>query len=114
MKPEYMPRTLNQKLGYLVEECGEVLAAVGKTQRWDLDSVNPELPKHQRRTNAALYSATRPEDSACYDDAADELERLAKSLADAERRRFNLQSMRDNLSFELRAARQRSAKETQT
>ena len=42
MKPQYRPITLGQKLGYLVEECGEVLAAVGKTQRWGLESFNPE------------------------------------------------------------------------
>ena len=52
MKPEYEPKTLEQKLGYLVEECGEVLAAVGKTQRWGLYSVNPELPPAQQETNS--------------------------------------------------------------
>lgn len=51
MKKEYMPVTLDQKLGYLVEECGEVLAAVGKTQRWGLESTNPELPPNERETN---------------------------------------------------------------
>jgi len=40
---KYMPKTVETTLGYLVEECGEVLAAVGKTQRWGLDSSNPEL-----------------------------------------------------------------------
>ena len=50
MKPQYMPKTLEQKLGYLVEECGEVLAAVGKTQRWGLYSFNPE-PGASRETN---------------------------------------------------------------
>lgn len=45
MKPQYMPKTLPATLGYLVEECGEVLAAVGKTQRWGPDSFNPELPE---------------------------------------------------------------------
>ena len=43
MKPQYRPITLEQKLGYLVEECGEVLAAVGKTQRWGLESYNPDI-----------------------------------------------------------------------
>ena len=52
MKPEhrYYPVSIDQKLGYLVEECGEVLAAVGKTQRWGLDSFNPE-PGASRETN---------------------------------------------------------------
>jgi NTP pyrophosphatase (non-canonical NTP hydrolase) len=45
MTPEhrYYPKTLDQKLGYLVEECGEVLAAVGKTQRWGIESRNPNM-----------------------------------------------------------------------
>lgn len=46
-----MPITDLQKLGYLVEECGEVMAAVGKTIRWGLDSSNPELPEQERETN---------------------------------------------------------------
>lgn len=37
----YYPTTIQQKLGYLVEECGEVMAAVGKTQRWGLESFDP-------------------------------------------------------------------------
>ena len=51
MKPQYEPQTTEEKLGYLVEECGEVLAAVGKTQRWGPESYNPELPPEQRETN---------------------------------------------------------------
>jgi NTP pyrophosphatase (non-canonical NTP hydrolase) len=51
VKPEYEPHTVAAKLGYLVEECGEVLAAVGKTQRWGLESYNPELPVERRETN---------------------------------------------------------------
>lgn len=51
MKKKYAPKTTGQKLGYLVEECGEVLAAVGKTQRWGLYSYNPELSKNKRETN---------------------------------------------------------------
>jgi NTP pyrophosphatase (non-canonical NTP hydrolase) len=51
MKPQYEPTTLSQKLGYLVEECGEVLAAVGKTLRWGPQSFNPELPESERETN---------------------------------------------------------------
>ena len=51
MQDRYMPKTLKQKLGYLVEEAGEVQAAVGKTIRWGLFSYNPELPEEQRETN---------------------------------------------------------------
>ena len=51
MKDEYKPKTDLQKVAYLVEECGEVLAAAGKTLRWGLDSCNPELPPEERETN---------------------------------------------------------------
>jgi len=52
MKRQYEPKTLQQALGYLVEEAGEVQAAVGKSLRWGLDSVNPELPEHEQEANA--------------------------------------------------------------
>lgn len=51
MNHNYRPCTTETKLGYLVEECGEVMTAVGKTQRWGLDSTNPELPVQERETN---------------------------------------------------------------
>lgn len=50
MRSEYEPKTVQQKLGLLVEECGEVQAAVGKTFRWGLESFNPE-PGASRETN---------------------------------------------------------------
>lgn len=39
------------QLAHLIEECGEVLAAAGKTQRWGRDSVNPLLPPNEQETN---------------------------------------------------------------
>lgn len=51
MKPEYKPITEIQKLGYLAEECGEVIQTVGKSIRWGLDGYNPELPKEEQETN---------------------------------------------------------------
>lgn len=51
MKREYKPKSTLQKLGYFSEECGEVLAAVGKTIRWGLNSVNPELAVEDQETN---------------------------------------------------------------
>lgn len=51
MKKEYVPTNLKQKLGYLVEECGETLTATGKTIRWGLESYNPELPMHKQESN---------------------------------------------------------------
>lgn len=51
MKPQYEPKTVQQALGYLAEEAGEVMAAVGKTWRWGLESVNPELPPDEQESN---------------------------------------------------------------
>ena len=33
----------DKQLAHLIEECGEVVAAAAKTQRWGRDSVNPLL-----------------------------------------------------------------------
>jgi NTP pyrophosphatase (non-canonical NTP hydrolase) len=51
MDERYRSKNLNQAIGHMVEECGEVLAAVGKSQRWGLESSNPELPESERETN---------------------------------------------------------------
>lgn len=51
MKPEYKSKTSDQALAHLIEECGEVIAAYGKMQRWGKLSVNPELPPEQQETN---------------------------------------------------------------
>lgn len=51
MNDKYRPKTEQQALGWLIEECGEVLAAAGKSVRWGLDSVNPELKLEDRERN---------------------------------------------------------------
>lgn len=38
-------------LGRFIEECGEALAAAGKTVRFGWDSWNPLVPVSQRETN---------------------------------------------------------------
>jgi NTP pyrophosphatase (non-canonical NTP hydrolase) len=52
-RPEYQPCTPHQRLAYLIEECGEVLAAAGKSMRWGYAAANPELPDEAQETNAA-------------------------------------------------------------
>ena len=49
--PKYLRDDFNFCLAHLVEECGEVLAAVGKIQRWGWASVNPELPPSEQESN---------------------------------------------------------------
>jgi hypothetical protein len=51
MKPEYEPKTRTQFYGYLIEECGEVMHAAGKTLRWGEASYNPEIPPAERESN---------------------------------------------------------------
>lgn len=51
--PRFLQSGFDKQLAHLVEECGEVLAAAGKTQRWGRDSVNPLIPANQQETNEA-------------------------------------------------------------
>ena|ERR1700729_3233840 len=39
--PRFLQTGRDKILSHLIEECGEVLSAAGKTQRWGWDSVNP-------------------------------------------------------------------------
>ncbi len=47
----FLQKGFNKQLSHVIEECGEVLAAAGKTQRWGIDSFNPLLPPGERETN---------------------------------------------------------------
>jgi NTP pyrophosphatase (non-canonical NTP hydrolase) len=49
--PRFLQDGFEKRLAHLVEECGEVLAAAGKTQRWGALSVNPLIPAADRETN---------------------------------------------------------------
>lgn len=49
----YLPKDRNGRLFKLIEEMGELNAALGKAGRWGMTSVNPELPSDQQETNAA-------------------------------------------------------------
>lgn len=51
MDNRFLQEGFEKRLSHLIEECGEVLAAAGKTQRWGLYSVNPLLPPEQQETN---------------------------------------------------------------
>lgn len=48
---KYLQDGFDKKLSHVIEECGEFLAAVGKTQRWGAFSVNPELPREMQEFN---------------------------------------------------------------
>lgn len=48
---KYVRHDLDSCLGHLIEECGEVLEAAGKTLRWGWYSVNPELPPEEQEQN---------------------------------------------------------------
>ena len=47
----FIRKGFDQRLSKAIEECGEFLAAAGKTQRFGRDSTNPLLPKEQQETN---------------------------------------------------------------
>ena len=45
MNPAFLPKTLSASLGWLIEECAEVQAEVGKTIRFGLWSSDPRKEK---------------------------------------------------------------------
>lgn len=49
--PRFKQQGFDKKVSLLIEECGEVLAAAGKLQRWGPHSSNPLLPEDQRESN---------------------------------------------------------------
>lgn len=49
--PKYKQRGFSKQLSKVIEECGECLAAAGKTQRWGIASYNPELPSCEQESN---------------------------------------------------------------
>lgn len=49
--PRFIQKGFDKCLSHLIEECGEVLAAAGKTQRWGVNSVNPLLTADKQEKN---------------------------------------------------------------
>lgn len=85
MKTGYEPKTCYESLAHLVEECGEVVQAAGKSLRFGVECYNPELPAEQRELNGAWVlrelgdlklAIARAEESVAL-----EMDRLACSVA---------------------------------
>ena len=51
--PKYMRPGLDFARGKVIEELGELQAALGKSLRWGWESANPELRPQDRVTNVA-------------------------------------------------------------
>jgi NTP pyrophosphatase (non-canonical NTP hydrolase) len=49
--PRFLQDGFDKRLFHLIEECGELLAAAGKTQRWGPESANPLLPVEEQEKN---------------------------------------------------------------
>lgn len=49
--PRFLQDGFDKRLAHFVEECGEALAAAGKTQRWGPMSTDPTIPEYSRETN---------------------------------------------------------------
>jgi len=47
----FRPTNLRGKLAWVVEECGELQAAIGKTQRFGINCANPFLEPEEQETN---------------------------------------------------------------
>lgn len=68
----FLQSGFSKQLSHVVEECGEVLAAIGKTQRWGLKSVNPLLPEDEQEPNEDWLRRE-------LDDLLDAIERLQET-----------------------------------
>ena len=74
---KYLQKGFNKQLAHVIEECGEVLAAAGKTQRWGRDSTDPTKKKGD-----ALFGETNAEWLLReMDDLTAAMERLRKTIA---------------------------------
>ena len=49
--PDYLQEGFEKLLAHAIEECGEFLAAAGKTQRWGRYSVDPTIPPEEQEVN---------------------------------------------------------------
>lgn len=52
--PKYRPQDERTAIANVVQNCGEVLHAIGKIGRWGNESVNPLVPRSQQETNRRL------------------------------------------------------------
>lgn len=69
----YLQDGFEKRLAHAIEECGEFLAAAGKTQRWGVWSYNPLLPSSQQESNIAWLIRE-------MQDVVDAVERLDESI----------------------------------
>lgn len=77
--PKYLQDGFDLRLSHVIEECGEFLAAAGKTQRWGPYSVNPELPREMQESNIDwLFREAL--------DVQESIERLLESVRNGEHR----------------------------
>lgn len=51
MNRKYLRKGFDAALAHAIEEAGEFIASAGKTDRFGLFMVNPELPPDQQETN---------------------------------------------------------------
>jgi hypothetical protein len=72
---KYMRRGLSFARGKVIEELGELQAALGKSLRWGWLSSNPELPEHQREPNIAWVRRE-------MQDVRDAIDNLEKELSE--------------------------------
>lgn len=107
-RPEYEPGPLAQRLAYLIEECGEVLAAAGKSLRWGYASANPELPEDEQETNAAWLRRELADLQAAIDRVRESCKRPRNSTStqlaaeEAARALPRKSTMRENLQYLVR------------
>jgi hypothetical protein len=69
-----------EEIGELMERLGPVLAAIGKTKRWGLDSSNPDLPPASRVTNREWLRGVLDDVGCELDDVRQTIGRLIATM----------------------------------
>lgn len=93
--PRFLQQGYEAQAAHVVEEIGEfladagpLLAALGKTGRWGLDSVDPTIPPEQRETNRAWVRRALARTKCELPDIIQAIDRLEATMAaeDVQRR----------------------------
>ena len=73
MDKRFLQDGFDKTLSHAVEECGEFIAAAGKTQRWGAFSYNPLLPYGKQESNLTWLRRE-------MDDVREAIERLESAI----------------------------------
>lgn len=78
--PRFLPKDRDGRLFRLVEEMGELAAAIGKAGRHGMHNYNPDLPPAERVTNAEWIKAEMADVRGALDDLAPDIDAIIAAI----------------------------------